>query len=325
MPRDIKISITKRNNFDEIGQLIKKSPVLMKAIKVNPSLALVIAEIAQKVAEMEKFSEKDFEQIINSNPDLKLAAKNPQFKAELLKLLKTVAEGGIIKPPVSGGSTSPPDDGTSDDSSDVSADELNLELLAYLSDIPIAHFGDIITSEHHNSLRRALYALADGIGHTDDKAILNFAPILLPVSFTKKDNERDWKVIFDRAVVPNVNERGGAGGSVSGGFIVQLPENFLIKAMIVRGKRVDENADDPKKFEVSLARQEITKANSKPTDLITFDLREETGFFQKKESPKSTSLRVDNTKYQYFVTAFWQDSDDSSGFEIHAIQILCEP
>lgn len=325
MPRDIKISITKRNNFDEIGQLIKKSPVLMKAIKVNPSLALVIAEIAQKVAEMEKFSEKDFEQIINSNPDLKLAAKDPQFKAELLKLLKTVAEGGIIKPPVSGGSTSPPDDSTSDDSSDDSADELNLELLAYLSDIPIAHFGDIITSEHHNSLRRALYALADGMGHTDDKAILNFAPILLPVSFTKKDNERDWKVIFDRAVVPNVNERGGAGGSVSGGFIVQLPENFLIKAMIVRGKRVDENADDPKKFEVSLARQEITKANSKPTDLITFDLREETGFFQKKESPKSTSLRVDNTKYQYFVTAFWQDSDDSSGFEIHTIQILCEP
>lgn len=327
MPRDIKISITKRNNFDEIGQLIKKSPVLMKAIKANPALALIIAEVAQKVAEMDKFSEKEFEKIINSNPDLKLAAKNPQFKAELLKLLKTVAEGGIIKPTPtpSGGSTSPPDDGTADDSSDVSADELSLEILAYLSDIPIAHFGDIITSEHHNSLRRALYALADGVGNTVGKTLLTFAPILLPVSFEKKDNEHDWKIIFDKAVVPSTREQGGAGGSVSGAFVVQLPENFLIKGMIVRGKRANENADDPKKFEVSLARQEINKTNPKPADLITFDLREETGFFQKTETPKSTNLRVDNAKYQYFVTAFWQDEDDSTGFEIRAIQILCEP
>jgi hypothetical protein len=229
----------------------------------------------------------------------------------------------IIKPPAD--TTTGTDEETEPEEEESAEIGPNLELLGYLSDIPIAHRGDIITSEHHNSLRKAIYALADGIGIGAGNAILTFAPKFLPVAFDREENEAAWKVIFNRAVVPTVGEIGGAGGKVKGAFIVRLPDDFLIKGMMVRGKRIDEDALNPEAFNVSLFRVRMDSETAKPSLLINFDLKEQGGFFQLKETPKITNLRVNNAEYQYFVSAFWEDDDDSARYELYAVQIFCEP
>lgn len=314
------------NEANEIAQLLKKFPTLTKAIRANSALAIIIGELVKAAASMKVFSEKQFEQIIKTNKDLSIASKDPKFKAELFKLLKSVIEEKpiIIKTPTDT-PTVPEDDADSDEEDDFTAIGPSLELLGYLNDIPIAHRGDIITSEHHNSLRKAIYALADGIGIGAGNAILTFAPNFQPVALNRGDNEGEWKVIFNKAVVPTVGEIGGAGGKVTGAFIVRLPDDFLIKGMIVRGKRIDEEADNPKAFNVSLFRVKMDSAAAKPSLLINFDLKEKDEFFQVTEAPKITNLRVNNAEYQYFVSAFWEDEDDSARFELYAVQIFCEP
>lgn len=319
------ISIEREDSFAEITELVKKSQNLAKAAKTDSTVLLLIADIAGELAAKEKVSDKDYEAQIKSSPTLSLLSKESNMRVELNSVLKEAVKNMRDKftPSAPGGDSS--GGGDSDKSSGISAGELSLKVLTYLSDIPIARHGDIITSEHHNSLRRALYALADGIGVEAENAILTFAPNLMPVTFDRKEKERDWKVIFNKAMIPPFGERGGAGGSFSGAFVVRLPENFLIEGMIVRGKRIDEEFDDPKVFQVTLSRVEMTKANVNPSNLITFDLKEETGFFQKKGTPSTSGVRVENEKYQYFVSAFWQDEDDSAGFELRSIQIFCKP
>ncbi len=321
------ITIEREDSFAEITELVKKSPNLAKAAKTDSTVMLLIADIAGELAAKEKVSDKDYEVQIKSSPTLSLLSKDSNMRIELTSVLKEAVKitKNRFAPSASGGKTAPSGGDDADESSGISAGELNLKVLTYLSDIPIARHGDIITSEHHNSLRRALYALADGIDVEAENAILTFAPNLMPVTFDKKDKERDWKVIYNKALIPPFGERGGAGGSFSGAFVVRLPENFLIEGMIVRGSRIDEEFDDPKVFQVTLSRVEMNKANAKPSNLITFDLKEETGFFQKKGTPSSSGVRVENEKYQYFVSAFWQDEDDSAGFELRAVQIFCKP
>jgi hypothetical protein len=318
-----------KNQSDELGDLIKQSRVLSQAVKKNPSLGFSLAKAAQLVAGEEKLSKELLATIIKSDSQLALATKDTIFRAELVKFLEAVIKGKLTTPktpkPTTPGSPAEGSD-AEDTTGKESAFELNLEILALLNDIPIARAGDIITSEHHNSLRRAIRAIAALIDDTELTSVHTFAPNFLPVEFPKPEEQfnHNWKVLYNRAVVPSVNEMGGAGGNVKGAFFVRLPENNLIKSMIVRGKRLDEEAQDPKTFDVKLFRFEPDKPSLKPTALITADLKDENGVFKRIETPKSASLRVDNTKYQYFVFAGWEDEDDSSGFEIRSIQIFCE-
>ena len=327
MPNIIVISKEETRFIDETNEIIQAKPALAKAVKANSKLQAIITEIIRQTGEIDDFTEQDFEDLIKANPDLKETAKVSKVKDDIFALLKEVAKDKIIKIPSKPGLIINPSDKTDEAPVSIADTSESENFLEYLRDIPIAHRGDIITSFHHNSLRNALYALAQGIGDTADLQMLTFAPDFLPTSFTntREDKTSDWKIIFNRAVVPSVGEQGGAGGTVTGAFAVRLPENYFIKAMIVRGRRSDEEADDPKKFDVSLLRYDLGKANPKPAILLNLDLKDKTGFFQEKDVPNALKLQVDNNKFQYFVSAFWQDADDSSGFEIHSIQIICEP
>jgi hypothetical protein len=320
-----------KNRSDELGDLIKQSPVLSKAVRANPALGFSLANAAQAVAGEKELTKKMLADILKSDSQLALAAKDKKFNAALIEFLEAVIKRKLTaKPPGTTPDTppaeAPPDSGEPDESAAKdSAFELNLEILALLNDIPIAHPGDIITSEHHNSLRRAIRAIAALIDDAELTSIHTFAPIFLPVAFPKQEERSDanWKILFNKAVVPTVQEMGGAGGVVRGAFFVRLPDDVLIKSMIVRGKRLDETAQDPKSFDVTLFRFEPDKTSAKPAGLINADLKDENGVFKRTESPKS-SLRVDNAKYQYYVSAVWEDEDDSSGFEIRSVQIFCE-
>ena len=327
MANKIMISKEETRFIDDTHQIIQSKSALAKAVKGNPKLQAVITEVIRQVGEADNFTKQDLEDLIRENPDIREAAKTLKVKEEIDKILVEVARDKIIKIPSKPSIKPVLSDQPDEDAVSIENASDSENFLEYLRDIPIARRGDIITSFHHNSLRNALYALAGGIGETAELQIFTFAPDFLPTSFgnIREDKKSDWKVIFNRAVVPPVGEQGGAGGTVAGAFAVRLPEHSYIKTMIVRGKRSDEEADDPKKFDVSLLRYELGKANPKPAVLLNLDLKDKTGFFQEKDVPNSLKLQVQNDKFQYFVSAFWQDEDDSTGFEIHSIQIICEP
>lgn len=327
MPNKLVISKEETRFIDESNRIIQAKPALVKTVKANSKLQAVITEVIRQTGEIDDFTEQDFEDLIKANPDLREAAKSSKVKEDIFALLTEVAKDKIIKIPLRPERVIDPSDKTDEAAVSIEDTSESENFLEYLRDIPIARRGDIITSFHHNSLRNALYALAGGLGDTTDLQILTFAPDFLPTSFTNNREEKtgNWKVIFNRAVVPSVNEQGGAGGTVTGAFAVRLPENFFIKSMIVRGRRSDEEADDPKKFDVSLLRYELGKAKPAPAVLLNVDLKDKTGFFQEEDVTTALKSQVDNNKFQYFVSAYWQDADDSSGFEIHSIQIICEP
>lgn len=319
---------------DEILDLIKRNAVLNAATKGNNALLLALVEAARAMAGVEKLTDKMVTSLIKSEPNLTQAAKSKAFLQEFVKFLEAVIKGKLAgTPPKTQPSQPTPNTPTDEpneeepieDEIEESEFDINLKVMALLNDIPIAHPGDIITSEHHNSLRRAIRAIANLIGDVDSTSIHTFGPMFLPTSFPNPEDNSNlsWKLLYHKAVVPSVQEMGGAGGIVKGGLLVRLPDDVLIKSMIVRGKRLDEEAQDPKSFDVTLVRVEPDKTGTPSQTIINTDLKDANGTFKRAEKPTS-SVRVDNTKYQYYVTAVWADEDDSSGFEIRSVQIICE-
>lgn len=340
MEKKNNLNLFEINNTDDIGALIDKFPALVKATSTNSALTFALYNAANSVAGKKTVTAADINKIINASFVLKSAVANARFKAAFLEFLKVAMKlkpAGTLLPGNSPSDEEPDEEESEDASDEPGALEVNLALLALLNDIPIAHPGDIITSEHHNSLRSAIRALASLIDDTALTTTFTFAPNFLPAAFDpdedgvpgrspeKGEDDRDWKVLFNKAVIPTIREMGGAGKTVKGGFIVSLPDETLIKSLIVRGKRLDENIDaqDPKSFHATLFRVEPDKAGSTSVPIISIDLSGATGTFKRTEKP-SSSVRVDNEKYLYHISAVWIDEDDSAGFEIRSVQIICE-
>jgi hypothetical protein len=305
-------------------QLTSGSRTLMRETQKNPELIDSLAKAAASVKGESRLTEETFMSILRADDTLAKAATDQGVQAELKNFLADLIEEGKVTAEPSKNLTI---NGGETEQDDTTFDELRLKLLALIADIPIAHPGEIITSEHHNSLRRAIKALALLIQETETTSIHTIAPILLPME-DEKDGENEggsheWKLFVDKAVVPSIREQGGAGGTVKGGLLVRLPDNVLIKAIIVRGRRVSENDQDPKAFDVTFLRIDPNKGKPKPVELLNFDLKDETGFFARKAAPKS-AVKVDNVKNHYYVTAVWEDDDDSSAFEIRSFQFICE-
>src|SRR5919204_165779 len=62
--------------------------------------------------------------------------------------------------------------------------ETSPQLQAFLQAIPFANDGDVITPDHHNSLRAAIAALAQGLDETRLARVvtLSFSPVLQPIA-----------------------------------------------------------------------------------------------------------------------------------------------
>ena len=332
--KNTKLETKKSDKPDEILDLIEKNTILKAATKGNNPLLLALVEAARAMAGVEKLSAKMVDSLIKSSTSLTKAAKAKGFREAFIVFLEAVIKeklaGTRVQTPSTG--SSPTDDPDEEEPVEavieVPDSDVNLQIMALLDDIPIAHYGDIITSEHHNSLRRAIRAIASLIDDTALTSVNTFPPIFLPMEFPVSQTmlSQNWKILFDKAVTPSINELGGPDKIVKGAFFVRLPDDVFIDSMIVRGKRLNEEFHDPKSFNVRLYRFEPDKINNPATALIDLDLKEENSVFKRKASPPSNlqNQRIDNVKYQYYVSAVWEDLHESSGFEIRSVQIICE-
>ncbi|CAN5806276.1 hypothetical protein BH20ACI4_BH20ACI4_12090 [soil metagenome] len=225
--------------------------------------------------------------------------------------------------------------------------EIDIRIQMIINAIPIADPGNIITSEYHNALREAVRALAGRIGMSVNPVaefkILSFAPNFLPVQAiavgATAAPSNKWDVLLNRAAIPaGVNVQ----LPVTGGFVVQLPDNADIVQLVVRGERLDKDKPKPKEFRVKLNRVRFGKDKFDPVTLINIDLQTlDDGYFEKDQVVKLSSQelntitvstqaiiaerkRVNNENYLYYVTAEWLGgANDAAKSEIHSIQIYC--
>ncbi len=298
---------------------------------------------SSKISRDDLEAQKILIEAARNNPNLKRALERFTGESDLAGIVR----GDLIKDPFGRPTknpfpTKPPAQPAPNDSPDDPVPQIDVEIQLLLNAIPIANDGQVIYSEYHNSLRKALMAIANRLGLTVEPlaelAILNFAPNFLPVSNHPEDDPA-WEVTLNKASIPlNI---AGANVNVRGGFVVQMPDGADIQSMIVRGKRVDDDNKDknPKSLNVALNRIKFDLADAKPTPIIEIELKAEKSVF-KKEKPIETSdledsdevtkrarildrQRIKNATHQYFVTAHYSDGDDSARFEIHSIQILC--
>ena len=227
--------------------------------------------------------------------------------------------------------------------------EIETKLQLLINAIPRANPGDIITSEYHNSLRDAIRGIASRIGlsvrATSEFQILTFSPAFLP---TMQKNSTalnlKWDVTLNRAVLPAVIAEADLNRPVSGGFVVQLPDNAAIFQMVVRGTRLGTAAPNPKEFNVSLNRAKFGKEATDPVPLIVMDLKAvKDGPFEEEANVKLTDDEknrfnseflittttierqiIDNSTWNYTVVAEWTaGAQTAAKFEINSIQILC--
>lgn len=180
------------------------------------------------------------------------------------------------------------------------------ELEDLLDGIPIANDGDVITAEHHNSLRSAIGLIARAVRVEELAKVqtLTFPPVLLP-----EVGQNQWRIDVGIARGPDV---GATDQTDAYGWMpIDLPQGARMESMTVRGRRQGTVGT----WAVSLVRREIAsadQANVFYTELQ--DLAE--GTFSKNVpivTPEDTGLTasqiedlrlVDNSRYRYlFYTA----------------------
>lgn len=156
--------------------------------------------------------------------------------------------------------------------------------------------------------------------------ISTLAPDFLPFYSSQGTEPQrfDWQVTFNKTVVPA--DAIHKNDTVKGAFTVRFPDNAQLKEMIVRFKRPGVETN-PIEFFVSLNRLEFDNTTTNPEVLVNFDLKalgRNAPNIQLKETRQINSSlgKVDNTKYQYYIYAFWENAGGSDRFEINSLQVF---
>lgn len=196
-------------------------------------------------------------------------------------------------------------------------------------DIQLYHVKENVAALGGTTIRKALVFARHSLPYLGEivsvpvikQKIFTFAPDFLPVN-QRMPQQFDWVVTFNKAVIPN--EALMKSDNVRGAFTVRLPDAAQLKTMIVRFKRFAQQGT-PTAFFISLNRLEFDNPNANPEVLVNFDLKN-LGQNPKETRPVAASDlgKVDNTKYHYFITAYWESAGSSDKFQINSMQIFCD-
>jgi hypothetical protein len=159
------------------------------------------------------------------------------------------AGGGSSAPSGAGTSTAPPPGMPSD-------------LQTALIGIPVAHAGNVITEEYHNSLRAAVLSISGYLGQSivGGQAAVTLAPAFLPLG--DPSNNPPWQITF-QAAMP------GHGATEAHGWMpVSLPDGARIQGITVVGKK----AGTFDALDVALLRFQLDDPDQSPLTLSTVSL-----------------------------------------------------
>ena len=194
------------------------------------------------------------------------------------------------------------------------------DLQVIISEIPLAHDGDVITADDHNALRLALVAIANrlGVGPVAEDITITNAPRLSPlVGTTAWDHDLGL-----------VRRPAAIGVGVRGWMEVELPHAARIKKMVIFA------TNGPGPMKVKLKRQKINEP-AVTTDLIVIDVPNNADATKGIEGDVTVpgtgasavaieEYRLVNNREQKYLVAVEQDgaNADKPG-QLNAIQIVC--
>ena len=194
------------------------------------------------------------------------------------------------------------------------------ELLALANLIPLAQDGQIITSDHHNSIRTALLALIGALGGAPSSAVatISIAPTLLPDASA----EANWQVSVGVASKPSSDAT-----HIAGWVPIDLPHQAHIHSMQVLGSR----SGTVQSIGFDLVRQPFTATTLATLISIVGDgtttnpFGKDTPFETTNLTPAAIedSTRVDNSKYKYMIRAMMRSPDANANVQILAFQVNC--
>jgi hypothetical protein len=196
------------------------------------------------------------------------------------------------------------------------------QLEAFVAAIPFANDGDVITPDHHNSLRSAIARIASGLEDSQFARVetRSFSPVLHP------EDANPWDTALGE-----VKGRPGAASS-TGWMPLALPDRTDIDTLTIRGRSprlaVDESVT------VTLFRRELATTTDTEIAVATLDdgVRPDLNYLV-TQAPKTTGLstatiadrrRVDTARFRYFAKATLSllTTDPPSVF-LSLIQVTC--
>jgi hypothetical protein len=227
---------------------------------------------------------------------------NPQLGI-LLALANQLAVGG-------GGATATP-----------AAEQPSPQVQAFLDAIPFANDGDVITADHHNTLRAALGRIARSLDETQFARVVtpSFPAALLPI-----DGAPAFRIAEGFAAGPKT------GNTAAGWLPLDLPHGTTIDSLTVRGKRPGAVTI----WSASLRRVDL--AGGAPVDVCTKEIQSETvaagGSFVAEIQPVTTGITaaqlsertlVDTTRYRYHFHTTFAGATQADALEVHVVQVTC--
>jgi hypothetical protein len=229
-----------------------------------------------------------------SNPQI-----SPQLAAALAQL--ALASGGTSATAAAGAGTTP-------------------QLQAFLDAIPVANDGDVITPDHHNTLRTAIAQVARALDETQFARVVtqSYTPALLPVA----GGGPAWRTAEGYAVGP------ASGNQAEGWLPLELANGTSIDALTLRGKRPGAVSI----WVAALRRAEL--AGGSPIDVCTKEIQATTtsadGSFTVTIAPETAGLTatqaaerrlVDTTRYRYWFYTQFAGAAQASALEIRLVQV----
>jgi hypothetical protein len=195
------------------------------------------------------------------------------------------------------------------------------QMQAFLDAIPFAGDGDVITPEHHNSLRAACARIAGSLDETQLARVVTqpFTPVLQPVI-----GSAAWRVTQGFCVGP------ATGNQAEGWMPVDLPNGTNVDVVTVRGKR-------PGNVTIwSAALRRVELAGAGQTEVCTAEIQgasaSSDGTFTATVPPKTEGLsvtqaaelrRIDNTRYRYFFHTRMAGAAQADAVEVRLVQVTC--
>lgn len=191
------------------------------------------------------------------------------------------------------------------------------ELAKLLNAIPPAVEGNVISTDHHNSLRDAILAL--GRRQSPVTPSITLAPLFVP----RPDRENDTWVLID-SVAYAMKEREDKTIYAIGWLPTQLPQNAKLQTLRVYGLREAVPVRNDFQFGVTLRRLSL-KNPDETIRLLEVSLRDITDFSQASSFPRATNedaLIVDNSAYMYYILADLSNATANLSLKVSGIQII---
>jgi hypothetical protein len=199
------------------------------------------------------------------------------------------------------------------------------QLEAFLRAIPFANDGDVITADHHNTLREAIGQIARAL---DESQFADVVTVAIPPALQPIVDQNAWRITEGFSRGPNLQNVTDAMGWLP----LDLPDRTSIDHVHVMGSAPTK----PTQLNLVVVRKPLANPNSDGETIVDQDVQDKLGQggrldlpIQPKTDGTPTQLadlrRVDNSKYLYILraTLIAPNQNAASSVQLTLVEVTC--